>query len=172
MTPFKILIIADDRLIRRILSQAIKNWGFTPVEASTAGESLELFDLYRPVATLLDSLFSDGSGLEVLCEIKNRQPNAAVIMIADHLRTDETLTAFRAGASDVIAKPINLEELQTAISNSIKARERSGEISQVPQETINSFKFEQIIGQSPALRETISLARKVAASDVLCFTAR
>jgi two-component system, NtrC family, response regulator AtoC len=168
MTPFKILIIADDRLLRRILSQAIKNWGFTPVEASTMSESLELFDLHHPIATLLDFILPDGTGLDVLCEIKNRQPNAAVIMIADQIKADETLTAFRAGAADVIAKPINLEELQTAIGNSIKARERRGEVSQLPQEIINSFKFEQIIGESPTLKETISLARKVAASDVFC----
>ncbi len=168
MTLLKILVVDGDEQIRLMLNQAIKNWGFTPIEASTVSESVELFNLHQPIVTLVETSLHDGVGLDVLREIKKRQPNNIVIMIPEVLRVNETLTALRAGACDFIAKPINLEELHKAISNAIKARKLQPEDQQLQQVPINSFNFENIIGTSPAIKETISLARKVAASDVSC----
>lgn len=168
MTPLKILVIDDEKLIRLTLNNAIKNWGFVPVESATVSASLDLFDLHNPAVTLLDNSSPNGAGLNILREIKNRQPNAFVIMIGGNIEIEETLTTLRAGACDFIAKPINLDELHAVIRKAIEARNLRNGSQQFKQEPINSYNFENIIGESAAIKETISLARKVAVSDVSC----
>jgi len=166
MTPLKILVIEDKEQIRLTLNQKIINWGFTLIEAATVTESVRLFDLHRPIVTLVDTYLPDGSGFEVLREIKNLQPDAAVIMLTDEIRVDETLLALRVGASDFVSKSANIEEIRKAINNSIQKREKGQKVSHPSKAPISSFSFENIIGESSAIKETIALARKISVGNV------
>jgi len=141
-------------------------WNFTPVEAGTVAEALTQFDTEQPVATLLDIDLPDGSGLEVLRQIKSQQPEAVVIMITGNVLIDNTISALRGGAYDFIGKPINLEELRVTIRNGIEARHLRREVDQVRKERARQFSFEQIVGQSPTMQKMLSLAAKVAESEV------
>jgi two-component system, NtrC family, response regulator AtoC len=164
----KILVVDCEQQVRWNLSHAIQSFGLVPIEAPTASSALELFDLQRPAATLLDIELPDGSGLDVLREIKKRQPDAIVIIITGKVLVDETIAALRAGAFDFISKPINLEEIRITVRKGIKTQELRREVRHFQREQIKSFSFEKIIGESPAIKETILLAKKVASSDVSC----
>jgi len=166
MTPLKILVVEDKKQIRLTLNQNIINLGFNVIEASTLTESIRLFDLHRPTVTLVDTYLPDGSGFEVLREIKNLQPDAAVIMFTDEIRVDETLLALRVGASDFISKSANFKEISKSITNSIQRRELGQKVSRLSKAPVGSFSFENIIGESPAIKETISLAKKVSVGNV------
>ena len=141
-------------------------WNFTPIEAGTVAEGLVQFEAEQPVATLLDIDLPDGSGLDVLRQIKNQQPEAVVIMITGNVMVDNTLSALRGGAYDFIGKPINLEELRITIRNGIEARHLRRAVDQVRKERARQFSFEQIVGQSPTMQKMLSLAGKVAESEV------
>ena len=69
---------------------------------------------------LLDVNLPDGSGLDGLREIKQRQPDAIVIMMTGSVLVADTIAALRGGAYDFVAKPINLEELQITIRTASK----------------------------------------------------
>jgi two-component system, NtrC family, response regulator AtoC len=140
--------------------------GYVPVEAGTVAEALAVFDAEQPAAMLLDIDLPNGSGLDVLLEVKNRQPDAIVIMITGDVLVENTLAALRGGAYDFIGKPINLEELRVTIRNGIEAHHFRQEISQARREKARAFSFDQIIGESPAIRRMIQMARKVADSEV------
>src|SRR5438105_10982541 len=120
----------------------------------------------QPAAILLDINLPDGSGLEVLRQIRHRQADAVVIMITANVLVDETIAALRGGAYDFIGKPINLEELQVAIRNGIEAGRLRKEVNLFRRERAQQFSFNQIVGESPAMREMLALARKVAESEV------
>src|SRR6266705_1018520 len=141
-------------------------WNFTPVEGATVAEALSQFDAEQPAATLLDIDLPDGSGLDVLRQIKSQQPEAVVIMITGNVLIDNTISALRGGAYDFIGKPINLEELRVTIRNGIEARHLRREVDQVRKERARQFSFEQIVGQSPTMQKMLSLAAKVAESEV------
>src|SRR6266567_3083846 len=153
-------------MIRWSLGEALRGWGFDPVEAGTAAEALAAFDNEQPVAILLDINLPDGSGLEVLRQVRHRQADAVVIMITANVLVDETIAALRGGAYDFIGKPINLEELQVAIRNGIEAGRLRKEVNLFRRERAQEFSFDQIVGESPAMREMLALARKVAESEV------
>jgi DNA-binding NtrC family response regulator len=166
MLKDKILVVDDEQLIRWTLSEALRGWGYAPIEAETVVASLTAFETEQPAAVLLDINLPDGSGLDVLREIKRRQPDAVVIMITANVLIDDTIAALRGGAYDFIGKPINLDELQVTIRNGIEAQRLRREVSLIRRERAQQFSFNQIIGESQVMREMISLARKVAESEV------
>jgi DNA-binding NtrC family response regulator len=162
----KILVVDDERLIRWSLGEALRGWGYMPIEAENVKTALELFESEHPAITLLDINLPDGSGLDVLREIKRQQPDAIVVMITANVLVDDTIVALRGGAYDFIAKPINLEEIHITIRNGIEARELRREIRDTRQKQATEFSFSKIVGDSPAMKEMKALAQKVAASDV------
>jgi two-component system response regulator AtoC len=165
-TKEKILIVDDEQMIRWSLSEAVRTWGYVPLEAGTVSAAVSSFDAERPAAVLLDIDLPDGSGLDALREIKERQPDAVVIMITANVLVENTISALRGGAYDFIGKPVSLEELRVTIRNGLEAHELRREVGQVRRERARQWNFEQIIGESPAIREMIALARKVAESEV------
>lgn len=162
----KILIVDDEKMIRWTLAQALKSWGYTPIEVATVHEALETYTSELPEAVLLDIDLPDGSGLDLLRDIKHEHPEATVIMITGNVRVETTISALRGGAYDFISKPIHLEELKVSIRNALEAHELRREVKQIRRERTQKFSFEQIIGNSHKMKEMISLARKVAESEV------
>jgi DNA-binding NtrC family response regulator len=162
----QILIVDDDQAIRWSLKEALQSWGFTAIEAGSVADGLTSFHTELPAAVLLDIDLPDGSGLDVLREIKREHPEAIVIMITGNVQVDNTISALRGGAYDFIGKPINLEELRVTIRNAIEARHLRREVEQVRKERAREFNFRQIVGESPAMKKMLGLAAKVAESEV------
>jgi len=162
----EILVVDDDDAIRWTLKEALQSWGFNSIEASTVAEGTKVFNSFIPAVVLLDIDLPDGSGLDVLREIKSGNPDAIVIMITGNVHIDNTISALRGGAYDFISKPINLEELRVTIRNAIETRQLRREVEQVRKEREREFNFRQIVGDSPAMKKMLSLAAKVAESDV------
>ena len=162
----QILVIDDEQAIRWTLREALQSWGFESVEAGSVAEGLASFNAEMPAAVLLDIDLPDGSGLDVLREIKREHPEAIVIMITGNVRVDTTISALRGGAYDFIGKPINLEELRVTIRNGIEARQLRREVAEVRKERAREFNFRQIVGESPAMKKMLALAAKVAESEV------
>lgn len=165
MAKEKILVVDDEPLIRWTLNEALRSWGYEPIEAGTIAGALSSFDADRPVAVLLDINLPDGSGLDALRDIKARAPQAVVVMITANVLVEDTIAAMRGGAYDFIGKPINLNELQVTIRNGLEASKLRREVSRMRREQRNEFNFEQIIGQSPAMQRMLALARRVAESE-------
>ncbi|HEY0727135.1 MAG TPA: sigma-54 dependent transcriptional regulator, partial [Pyrinomonadaceae bacterium] len=134
--------------------------------AGSVAEGLKQFRTESPAAVLLDIDLPDGSGLDVLREIKSEQPGAIVIMITGNVQIANTISALRGGAYDFIGKPINLEELRVTIRNAIETRHLRREVEQVRKERAREFNFRQIVGESPAMKKMLGLAAKVAESEV------
>jgi DNA-binding NtrC family response regulator len=162
----QILIVDDDPTIRWALAEALRSWGYSPLEAGTIADSINVVTSESPVAILLDIDLPDGSGLDALNEIKKLNADAVVIMVTGNVNVGNTITALRGGAFDFIGKPINLEELRVTIRNGIDTHELRREVKQVRRERTREFSFEQIVGESPAVKQMLALARKVAESEV------
>ena len=162
----QILVVDDDPAIRWSLQEALQSWGFAAIEAGSVAEALAAFNAELPAVVLLDIDLPDGSGLDVLLEIKRGHPDAIVIMITGNVQIESTISALRGGAYDFIGKPINLEELRITVHNAIEARQLRKEVAQVRKERAREFNFRQIVGDSPAMKKMLSLAAKVAESEV------
>ena len=117
-------------MIRWSLSEALRTWGYAPVRRGPSAPASAAFEAERPAAVLLDIDLPDGSGLDALREIKQRQPDAIVVMVTGNVLVEDTISALRGGAYDFIGKPVNLEELRVTIRNGIEAHELRREVGQ------------------------------------------
>lgn len=165
MPAEKVMIVDDDSTIRWTLAEALKMWGYEPIEAKTIQAALYVYEEELPAAVLLDIDLPDGSGLQALREIKKNQPQAIVIMITANVVFENAVEALRGGAYDFVGKPINLSELQVTLRNGLETRRLRKEISLLRRQQKRHYSFDQIIGDSPAMKKMISLARKVAESE-------
>ncbi len=162
----KILIVDDDRFVRLTLSEAARSWNYAPLEAETVAEGKKVFAAEEPSIVLLDIDLPDGSGLDVLNEIKEQNPEAIVIMITGNVSVPNTIAALRGGAHDFIGKPVRLEELRVTLRNASETRDLRREVKQTRRERAIKFGFDQIIGESKSIQKAKQLAGRVAASDI------
>jgi two-component system, NtrC family, response regulator AtoC len=166
MPKEKVLIVDDDQMVRWALTEALRSWGFAYAEAGSVASAIAAFETEQPAAVLLDVNLPDGSGLDCLHEIKRRQTEAVVIMMTGNVLVADTIAALRGGAYDFVGKPINLDELQITIRNGIEAQSLRKEVKLIRRERARQFNFDQIVGESPGLRDVFALAKKVAQSEV------
>ena len=157
MAKEKVLIVDDEQVIRWMLSESLQGWGYAIIEAETVASAVAAYDAEHPAAVLLDVNLPDGSGIDVLREIKRRQPDAVIIMMTSNVVVADTIAALRGGAYDFISKPFNLEELQVTIRNGIEAQLLRKEVRSIRRERARQFSFDQIVGDSPSMREMLAL---------------
>lgn len=110
-----VLVIDDDSMIRDMLSDAMALWGHTVLQAERGQQGLELFERHSPRIVVTDILMPDIDGLEVLREIKVRDPDTEVIVVTGYGDMARATEALRSDASDFIQKPIRMDALSMAL---------------------------------------------------------
>jgi two-component system, NtrC family, response regulator AtoC len=161
----KVLIVDDERFIRMTLGEALRSWNYSTVEAANVEDAKRVFSEEEPVVVLLDIDLPDGSGLDVLNEIKSQNAETVVIMITGNVSVPNTISALRGGAHDFIGKPIRLEELRVTLRNGLETQKLRREVKATRRERLSNFNFDQIIGESPTMLRAKKLAQKVSESD-------
>lgn len=115
----KILIIEDEQAVREFLVKTFDMIGYNTLTASTGQEALEIFEAERPQAIFLDLLLPDKDGLEVLKEIKAKDPNNIVIVVSSKTENKFINKAKDLGAVEYITKPFFRESIRAALSNNL-----------------------------------------------------
>jgi two-component system response regulator AtoC len=162
----KILIVDDDRFIRMALGEALRSWNYETLEADSVESAKKVFAVEEPPIVLLDIDLPDGSGLDVLNEIKESDPDTIAVMITGNVDIGNTVAALRGGAHDFIGKPVKLEELRVTLRNAVETQNLRREVKQVRNERSRGFSFSEIIGESESMKQAMELARRVAVSEV------
>lgn len=122
MDKIKILIVDDEELFRQTLAERLKNRGFDAHEACGGKECLKLMEDEHFDVVLLDLKMAEVSGLEVLKLIKERWPDAEVIMLTGHASPDTGIQVLRLGALDYLLKPAPIDELERKIHQAVEKK--------------------------------------------------
>ena len=162
----KVLVVDDDRFVRMALGEALKTWNYDVFEAQSVSEARSNFSENEPGIILLDIDLPDGSGLDLLGDIKEISAETIVVMITGSVDVGNTIAALRGGAHDFIGKPVRLEELRVTLRNAAETKNLRREVNQARKERAQGFSFSEIIGSSAAIQKSKELAMRVAASDV------
>ena len=162
----RVLVVDDDDQIAKTLNMALTSWNYECAEAGSIAEARASIKSEDPQVVLLDIALPDGSGLDLLREIKDERPETIVIMVTGNVDVQSTIEAMRGGAHDFIGKPIHLEELRVTLRNSVETGRLRRQVKHIRRQKAEKFSFGQIIGKSPAMQKAIETARKVAESDV------
>src|SRR5438094_490710 len=109
----EVLVVDDEADIRELVSGVLEDEGYAVRSAADSSQTLDAVDERRPSMVLLD-VWLQGSkldGLQLLQEIKRRDPTIPVLMISGHGNLDTAVAAVREGAIDFIEKPFEAERL-------------------------------------------------------------
>ncbi|MBN1179527.1 MAG: PAS domain S-box protein [Anaerolineae bacterium] len=110
-----ILLIDDDTRILETFSRVLKLAGYTVFAAENGEQGLALYYQENPDVVLLDVRMPGMGGLEALEIIRAHDPEANVILCTGHTDHDDVLEALRAGATDLLPKPVGQPELESAL---------------------------------------------------------
>jgi DNA-binding NtrC family response regulator len=159
-----ILIIDDEAAIRESLQTLLELEGFQ-VETSDSGEeglarlADHTFDLI-----LLDFALPDKNGLEVLAEVRERDPEINVMMITAYGTVENAVRAMQGGAVNFIQKPWDNEKLLADIRASIGKRRAEEENIQLKRALKQRYNFDNIVGKSEPMLRIFDLVAQVAPS--------
>lgn len=107
----RIMVVEDDTATRLLLRKVISNEGYKVDESSSAEFALALMSQYKYHVIVTDISMPGKDGLELLAEVKKRDPMTQVVMLTGEVTMSRTLQALELGATDFLLKPVEVEEL-------------------------------------------------------------
>jgi two-component system nitrogen regulation response regulator NtrX len=157
-----ILVVDDEPNIRRMLSSLLVAEGHTATQAATGEEALELLSHNTPDVVLLDLALPGADGLEVLAQIRSREPAVPVIMMSGRATLADAVRATKIGAFHFIEKPLSPEAVLLTVGSAVELR-RARELSRTLLRELGAG--ERLVGSSSVMQQTRTLIEQVAVSD-------
>src|SRR5271170_7649230 len=159
-----ILVVDDEVEIREGLEALLTSESFQVTLAETGEAGLQKLEDQPFDLMLLDVSLPDRNGLELLREIRRRDPQLSVILITAFGSIDMARAAFKGGAQDFITKPWSNDELIAQISLAIEGRRLRDENVQLKRALKQRYNFPNIVGKSDKMQAVFDLVTQVAPS--------
>ena len=147
-----ILVIDDEKIILESLKMFLTEKGYEVETAASVAEGRRKFDTCSPDAAIMDIRLPDGDGLDLLGELKSNDSKVPVIMITAFHDMDATVKAIKLGATEYITKPIDVDELEKAVSRAMKLSGAKKEDRLPPDDGV-AYRKGKIVGNSKDMKE-------------------
>ncbi|MCA9529710.1 MAG: sigma-54-dependent Fis family transcriptional regulator [Myxococcales bacterium] len=159
-----ILVVDDERNIRRTLRMVLEGAGFEIREAGAAEEGLEILATGGIDLAIFDIRLPNMSGLEALQKLRASPDTARmpVLVISGHASVAEAVQAVHAGATDFFEKPLDRDRVLVSVRNALKTWQLEREVSQLRADVEQRY---QMIGESPSVRALFAQIEKVAPTN-------
>ncbi len=159
-----ILIVDDERDIRELISDILKDEGFSTRLAGTSEECMEELNKEPPGLMILDIWLKDSAmdGIDILKHVKRDTPEIPVVIISGHGNIEIAVAAIKQGAYDFIEKPFNIDQLMVVITRAMEASRLRAENVQLKRGDVANT---EMIGESAAFRTLHSQLEKVTNSN-------
>jgi DNA-binding NtrC family response regulator len=159
------LIVDDDEQLRTTLLRRFQRLGHAVTAANSAEEALSHLDRERYDIALLDLHLPGMSGIDLLHQLKARQPEMEVLLLTGHGSIETAIEALKGGAYDYLTKPFHLPDLETHVQKAYEkvllARRERQWLEQVKYE---SDRY-RLVGSSLAMQKVVQMLERVAPTD-------
>lgn len=161
----KVLIIDDEARLRGLLARIIGLEGYDVIQAENCVSGMKMLERFNPAVVLCDVKLPDGSGVDMVKRIKSAAPDAEVILLTAYGNIPDGVQAIKNGAFDYITKGDDNSKILPLLSKAAEKAKMQRRLHRIEKHASDRFSFDNIIGSSKIMRDTVSLARKVAATD-------
>jgi len=161
----RILIIDDDYHIADSCKQTLERKGYICDWAPSSSKGLELLEKYSFDVILLDLKMPDIDGVEVLKIIRERDPNAMVVVETGHGTIKNAVEVMKLGAYDFLSKPYEPEELRATVQRAVAQKRLSLENIYLKQELESKRVDAEIVSSSPAMDRVKEIIKRAAPSE-------
>jgi two-component system nitrogen regulation response regulator NtrX len=158
-----ILIVDDERDIRELVSGVLEDEGYQARTAADSDAALEAIAARRPSLVLLDVWLKDSKldGLDLLDEMKRRDPSIPVLVISGHGNLDTAVAAIRRGAVDFIEKPFEAERLLLMVERATETERLRREVASL---RASAGRDDDLTGSSTAINGVRATLKRVAST--------
>ncbi|MFO7976837.1 MAG: sigma-54 dependent transcriptional regulator [Candidatus Hydrogenedentota bacterium] len=159
--PKHILVIDDEELIRGSLSERLAKEGYACICAENGAQAMRHLKGQSIDLALLDLRLPDADGTDLLEIMHTTAPNLPVIVITAYSAVDTAVKAMKLGACDYVAKPFDMGHLISAVHKALE----SPNSPESAQKVTHKFGLQNLLGNSPVMREIKTMAGKLADTD-------
>nr|MCU0604834.1 sigma-54 dependent transcriptional regulator [Desulfobacterales bacterium] len=160
-----ILIVDDEKNYLLVLSAVLEDEGYEVLTAPDGAEALEIQKSSDLDLVVTDMKMPGMDGIELLEQIKARDPDLPVIMMTAHGTVDKAVEAMQKGAYSYILKPFDNERLILFTRKAISTYQVVKENRRLRVAVESQYRFGRIIGKSKPMRDVFDTVQKVAASN-------
>lgn len=157
-----ILICDDEEIMRDVLETILSGAGYKVDLAKTGEEAVELYSQRSYEVVLMDVSMPGMGGLTALEELIKIDAEAVILMVTAYATFDTAISAWEKGATGVIRKPFQNEQILALIAKGIKKRRKEEERQVLRQAMVRSVKREGFIGRSEIMENVFRLVDRVA----------
>jgi len=160
-----VLIIDDEQTLRGLLARIIQLEGYTVFQATTVKEGLKLLSKETIHVVVSDVKLPDGNGVDLTGKIRTDFPTVEVIVLTAFGTIEDGVKAIKNGAFDYLTKGDHQEKIIPLLNRAADKAVLQQQVFNLGSKLQKKFGFETVIGNSTAIRSSIDLAKKVAATD-------
>jgi len=160
-----VLIVDDEDNLRTLLARVVELEGYTVLQAKDAKAAWKILEREDIRLVISDVKLPDAHGVELTARIKEKFPAIEVIVLTAFGTIEDGVRAIKNGAFDYLTKGDHQEKLIPLVNKAWEKAILQHKVQALESKLISKHGFEQIVGQSQAIRQSIDLARKVAVSD-------
>ena len=159
-----ILIVDDERDIRELISDILKDEGFVTRLAGNSDDAMSAINAEAPALMILDIWLKDSrmDGIDILKTVKRDNPDVPVVIISGHGNIEIAVAAIKQGAYDFIEKPFNIDQLLVVIRRAMETSRLRRENQSLRRQDTGPT---QMIGASASFKGLISQLDKVTKSN-------
>lgn len=165
-SKYTILVADDEPNIRRVLEALFTKNGYTVLTAENGRKALEAASNQSIDVLVTDMIMPDMNGVDLMREVKQKQPHCALIMITAYGTIKTAVEAMRLGAYNYLTKPFDLDEVNSVVR---KALLDHGLVSEQPdgaaRRSRSRAKLPPIVGNSEPIRALMRMVQRVADSN-------
>src|SRR3990170_6967372 len=163
--PLRILVVDDEPAQLELVGGFLTRHGFDVALAPSGREALARFSREAVDLILTDQKMPDLSGLALIEAVRARNPETSLIVMTAYGAIETAVAAMKAGASDYLVKPLNLDELLHRIRQVEERWRLLAENRELREALGERHRLEGIIGESGRMQEVLSLVKRVAPSE-------
>ncbi len=161
----RLLVVGDDASLLGALEADLARRGLCVEACSSGSEALTALERKDFDVVVTDMKTTGLSGLELCERIGACRPDVPVIVLTGVETFETAVAALRAGAFDLLGKPVEHDALASAIDRATSHRSLRRRVRMLERETCAASAFEDIVASSSAMRRVLELVERVAASD-------
>jgi two-component system response regulator AtoC len=159
---FGILVVDDEKTLRYALKEGLSEEGYRVETVGDKASALDVLTREEFHLALLDQKLPDGSGLELLREIRSRYPEMQVVIMTAFGKFENAVEATKAGCFDYIGKPFELDHMKLVIKNALSHSRLAEEVTRLRAVERQRAGSTLIVGGSSKLAKIFETIRKVA----------
>ncbi|MGK0291198.1 MAG: DNA-binding NtrC family response regulator [bacterium] len=161
----EVVVVDDEKSQTDLLSSFLKSNGYKVTATQNPKEALIFIREKNVDLVITDFRMPELTGLELLKEVRSINPDIAVIMLSAYGDISTAVEVMKSGADEYLAKPVNLKELLRLLENCIDRKRLVKENRLLKIILKQQYRFENIIGNSGAMVEVMSLVSRVAVTN-------